>query len=489
MKRMKGSITIFSLICILLISAAVFALLEGTRYQEIRRMAHLRAEVVLEAVFSNYSNDMWETYRLLATNRKEGEKIVKDIASKDVKGNKNMLQSKIEDAKMDQYTLLTDGEGKVFIKTVSNYMKTNLLYETGKEIYNHYESIKYLLNVDEVPLSAVDDALDEIKTAQETASQVTTPQVSTPQVTTPQVTTPQEPITPEVDVKQLLEKAKRIKEMGILELVVNDTSKISTKEESFQGGLLERSLEKGTLYGGEELSWADKVLFQQYLKNYMSSYTSADSKRALSYELEYLLAKKNSDVENLKTTIKKLLTIRTTANFLYLISNPEKVAQAETMAIMYVGETLNPAIIEVVKLGLLTAWSYAESILDVRALLDGKKIALLKSEELWTIELSHIGEIVNGFPMAKESIWGLSYENYLGILLLFEEQQELAMRALNLQEATLKSKDQTFQMDQYMVQAEMEMEFSYKRIFPFVKMIGVEKKINPKITVTENYAY
>ena len=47
MKREKGSITLFSLISLLLITAALFALLEGTRLQEMYRFADLQQTLIL----------------------------------------------------------------------------------------------------------------------------------------------------------------------------------------------------------------------------------------------------------------------------------------------------------------------------------------------------------------------------------------------------------------------------------------------------------
>ena len=40
------------------------------------------------------------------------------------------------------------------------------------------------------------------------------------------------------------------------------------------------------------------------------------------------------------------------------------------------GASVNPAIIEAVKYGILAAWAYVESVLDIRALLDGDKIKI-----------------------------------------------------------------------------------------------------------------
>ena len=60
MQKEKGSITIFSLLSLLLITAFLFGLLEGTRLQEMRRFAILQTENSLVSVFANYNTCLWK---------------------------------------------------------------------------------------------------------------------------------------------------------------------------------------------------------------------------------------------------------------------------------------------------------------------------------------------------------------------------------------------------------------------------------------------
>ena len=60
---------------------------------------------------------------------------------------------------------------------------------------------------------------------------------------------------------------------------------------------------------GKDNSGSAKVLFQQYLMEHLGSYISP-SEAGLHYQLEYLLAGKKSDQENLKAVAKRLLLIR-----------------------------------------------------------------------------------------------------------------------------------------------------------------------------------
>lgn len=467
------------MLSLLLITAALFALLEGTRLQEIRRFTGLQTESALESVFANYNSSLWENYHILGADFNQMEEILQNCADgRESTSALNLLSFRTKNCEINNYTRLTDNQGLVFIRCVSTYMKDNLLYETAKEIYNQYDAIKSLLAGTDVDLTNIDDAIKEIQEATENQESVSVGTSGKSQNLSAQ------------DVGGILEDVQKWKDYGILELVIKDTSEVSDAENDFSNGLLERQLNTGNNSVKEEVNWMDRILLQQYLLTYLSNYIDTRDGRALSYETEYLLGGKSSDKENLQVVVSKLFAIREAANFLYLISDPTKNQQAEALAMMIGGTTLSPAIIEVIKLGLLTAWAFAESVLDVRALLDGKKIPLLKSEDSWTVELENIGNITQEFSFAKESSWGLDYESYLGILLLFEEEESLAMHAMNAQEATIRSLEGTsFGMDGLLTEASAEICYSYEPVFPFLRVIDAEKRWEYEVVTNADYGY
>ena len=115
MKSQKGSLTLFSLISLLLSSAALFALLEGARYQEIKRFADLQTKTALESVFANYNSCLWENYHLLGTDIRAAEKILVQSTNEQTKGENNWLRINREKVAVDRYMRLTDGNGTVFL--------------------------------------------------------------------------------------------------------------------------------------------------------------------------------------------------------------------------------------------------------------------------------------------------------------------------------------------------------------------------------------
>lgn len=478
MQQAKGSITIFSVLSLLLITATIFALVEGTRFQEIRRFAQLQTESSLESAFANYNSSLWKNYRLLGMDFSQIEPIIVETANERSGGGTNLLQMKPEDIQLCAYTRLTDQNGKVFIKNVSSYMQDNFLYEAAKELYNQYETSKSILDSDEMNLESIDDALGEIQKMELSKEKKAARSANARSQNTG-------------EAKTILASAKQWTKMGILELVLEDSSKVSSQKQDFKDGLLVRKLEKGAGYEKPTVEWKDQILLQQYFMLYMSNFRETKTDRALAYELEYLIAQKNSDVENLKAVANRLLGMRESINFLYLVSNPEKVFQAQKMAILLAGVSANILVIEAVKIGLLTAWALAESVLDVRAILAGKRIALLKSEDTWTTELGEIITLTSDFAMAKESPLGLYYEDYLGIFLFFEKSETLAMRAMNLQEATIRenTSNPNFRMDTLVTEAKVDVEYSYSRVFPFLPVIRAQKKWECRVLGSAKYGY
>lgn len=476
MQCKRGSITIFSLLSLLLITATLFALLEGTRLQELRRFAGLQTLTALESGFANYNTCLWQTYHLLGTEQAEMKEILQEGANGRNASGTNFLRLKPEKIEVVGDTRFTDQNGRVFIGCVAAYMNENFVYEATKEVYSQYEAIKHLMDENQMDISDIGEALKELETAEVTSSHGTAASRNREK---------------QLDVKALLEVAKRWQEMGILELVIEDTNALSKEKCDFSNGLLQRELETGENRSEVSIDWKARILMQQYLLTYMSGFQSEQKGRALVYELEYLLGQKSSDIENLKVVAVKLLAIREAVNFLFLISNPDKTAQAEAMAALLAGATLNPVLLSAVKMGLLTAWALAESILDVRAILAGKRIALLKSEETWTSELENISDMTNGFAMAKESLWGLTYENYLGVLLLLEKEETLAMRAMNVQEAAIRKTDSntSFRMDALLTQTSVKITYSYKPIFPFLQEINADERWEYRVWATQNYGY
>jgi len=485
--KASGSITIFSLLSMLLVAATLLTLLEGARFFYIKRLAELQTELALESTFANYNTHLWESYRLLGCNQMEMEEMLIQRANGKYASDEKRLNTlilQVKEMDIQEYTLLTDGNGMAYVTAVSAYMEDNILYETAKTLYNQYESMRNLQETSQLDIANIDVALESIKMATEKK----VPAKVTPESS---VGTARKGEIQKETQENPLEMIKEMSNKGILELVIQDTSSLSESEIVADSRVSTRELSKGKSPRLCECDWLDRVLLQQYLLTYMSSYTDLLDGHWQAYELEYLIGGKLTDIENLKAVATQLYFIRAVANFLYLSTDAAKMQEATALATTLVGVSANPLLIEAVKVGLVTAWALAESILDVRGLLQGKRIPLLKSQLSWTLALGNIGTLSSEYMVAKDSSWGLSYENYLGILLLFQNGNTLAMRAMDLQEITIQKcfHESDFKMDQLVIDAKVEVIYYYNPIFSSLEEVTQDKTWNYEVSSCVSYGY
>ena len=116
--------------------------------------------------------------------------------------------------------------------------------------------------------------------------------------------------------------------------------------------------------------------------------------------------------------------------------------------------------------GILAAWAYAESILDVRTLLTGGKIAWMKTADSWCSSLSGIGGLMAGGARAKEQESGEDYKGYLQKLLWLNSARALNYRAMDLMELrAAMNGDQTIQMDAMILALRADISYEAEPLF------------------------
>lgn len=183
-----------------------------------------------------------------------------------------------------------------------------------------------------------------------------------------------------------------------------------------------------------------KLYFTSYLLEKFSAIDNPDEKKKLSYELEYVIGGKKSDKENLDIVVTKLVGMRFPVNYGFLLSDSVKKAEAETMAATLAGVIALPALIGVIKQAILFAWAFGESIMEVRALLSGEKVEVLKNKENWKLQLSSLLKLGKEEINVKKSESGLSYREYLRMLLFLQKEKEVTMRGLDVIEMNIRQK-------------------------------------------------
>lgn len=537
-KNYKGSITVFAALSFMLIAQFIFTMLEVSRTIEVRKALQMNTESVLESIFANYCSPLWEEYRLLGTSvvNSDGDLSFNNVQAqlqnltevnlggreKSLLAGTSLLTAKMTDANFEEFLLMTDDNGAVFQEAVCAYMKENLTYETARTIYDNLNDMKSAKNQYGDAGNSIDTARDSIKEAREEErrkqeelkkqtedakksgkdsskkktqlpkmkgasggkAQTTSSKSKKAQTAATSVEMPEEE-------ENILDIVSETKKNGVLSLVLPGDATLSNSAISLDSSVSHRTLETGNTQREGSDDWYSDVLLNQYFNNYFSCYTNQKSGHYMKYELEYLIAGKSEDAENLRTVIKELMAVREAVNMASIVTMEDKQAEALAMAVTLVGFTLNPVIIEFVKYAILAAWAFVESVLDLRTLLQGGKIPVIKTHLTWTSNLSELPTLLSGWSKAKESASGFDYQSHMAALLFFQNNGKVCMRAMDMQEATVCSVEgyEDFKMDRVMVDAKVCATYEYSPVFlGFVTL--VEKKMNNfRIQQTSHYSY
>ncbi len=186
---------------------------------------------------------------------------------------------------------------------------------------------------------------------------------------------------------------------------------------------------------------SEYLLFQEYLKEHFETFAAGEENitnrkpSALAYEQEYLLYGKRKDRDNLSSLVGRLIFLRMSANFVTLLGDRVRVQEALAAATALVGFTGFPALISITKAVLLLIWSFAEALIDVCALIQGKEVPVLKKAivlrfpEIFLLNRDYLQTRV---PMLEQSKLSLSYREYLYLFLLLKDKEELTYHAMDL---------------------------------------------------------
>lgn len=233
-----------------------------------------------------------------------------------------------------------------------------------------------------------------------------------------------------------------LKSKSILDLVLPEGKSVSNKQIDLAETVSKRQRNKGT-GTFEAVKTIDtglaRVMLTEYMMQHFSTAVSKEEGSVLGYEMEYIYAGKKSDRENLKKVVEKLLIVRFASNYMYLQTSATKKSEAEALAVTLCSLALIPEAEVVAKQAILAAWAYAESIVDIKSLLNQCKIPLQKDDRSWQLTLSGLlrfqetGELNAGLDDQR----GLGYDEYLRMLLYTAKKTQMKYRALDLIELNL----------------------------------------------------
>lgn len=240
-------------------------------------------------------------------------------------------------------------------------------------------------------------------------------------------------------------------------------------------------------YGGEHFKRYDK-------KDQINQET------ALDYEMEYLIGKKGNDSDNLLAVVNHLIFIRTVMDFISILGDKGKGDLAYGTALALVGFTGLEPLVRLTQTLILLGWAFEEALVDVSALLHGKKIPFLKEGRKFALKYEDLLRISKSLIQHKVSLISeedagglLSYEDYLKIFFLMDNQEKICYRMMDLIQANMRIRYfQEFSMNQCIYGIQVKGEFSVAEKFlclPFVSRFISGKRDSFTHEVQFEYSY
>jgi hypothetical protein len=394
-----------------------------------------------ESVFAEYQKKLLERYDIFAVDISyEGQSYEESMLTNRVayySGNKAENEiTKIE--------YLTDNNCQAFVKQANKYVTSkygmgaldDLLGETG-DWTNNDENVESAENDSQDNQEELDKLLEDNETS-----------------------------LPEED--NTLGHVNDLKSSPILTLVKPKDMEISEKAVELSGLPSGRELNKGRGdFSSESVEGTtSKLVFGQYILEHFKSAVEKEETEdtghensPLNYEIEYILGGKSSDSENLESVVLKILGLRFASNYIYLQTDEVKKSEARAMALAVCSLIALPALVEIATQALIAAWAFGESVADVRSLLKGGKVVLVKDSETWKLSIESLLKLgTDEDEGTDDDESGNSYQDYLRMLLFLKSEEDTAKRAIDVIEQNLKLEEELsfFKVDYCMSQIKLD---------------------------------
>ena len=458
MKPQNAYLTVYLTLCLAVILSLFLALIDGARRNGARLEAEIVTDIGLQSIMAEYHRELMKQYNLFAIDTSYGtdlcskgnteahlqKYLTKNLSVDDVFLSgvlyRDFFGLRLEQAEIKKASVMTDGAGAVFRRCAAEAVKADLGIGLLEELRGWMQTIE---------VNGLEEGKEE-KQKQEYDEKIDG-WVSEYDGTEVEI---QEGEWETVELKNPTDSLEEKKRLGILRLVTDNEAELSGNTLSLET-LIQSRMGKGEINRGnmeyaeqtEAEQLLEKFAFQEYLLRYMGRYGKENEEDALRYQIEYLIAGKGSDIENLRGVANRLCVLREAANAMYLMADKEKRAEIKVAAVLVCTLVMLPELTPLLEGAILLAWAYAESVYDVRTLFAGGKVPLLKNKETWHYSLTAAlhGDLKDRAQEGK----GLDYQDYLRIFMMTVNTDTLTARAMDMVEADIRktSGNSAFRLD------------------------------------------
>lgn len=445
----KGEITVFlSLLFVLLISF-VTGVLEAAVIQTAKNISRLEADRAVFSVFGEYQRKLLEEYHVFAL---EGSYGTGDYDEENVLRRMHYYGTEGMEHSTAGIQYLTDNSGQTFREQVTAYMEQRYGIGLVRDLTGMTEEWEEQdiqgENMKEKEESILEEYRDLTGSAQPGSTEEN-----------------------QIEEANPFSYLETIEKSGILSIVLPKEMELSGKQINPASQASCRQLRTGygtfpartNLDGIEEKLLFDEYILQQFenaaMPNEKNLTTDTESSmgsdggeerknKSLDYEVEYILAGKSSDKANLETVLFRIFLIRMSLNYICLMGDSSRKAEAQVLAVVISVLLLMPEAAEPLKHLILLAWAAGESVVDIRTLLEGNRVPLVKNSQNWKLPLSSLFLLGTGNDTVQgsDTEGGISYEDYLRAFLFLGNTGNITMRTLDRVEENLAS---VYEMDYF----------------------------------------
>lgn len=454
----RGSITLYLCLTLSLLLSLLFAAIRSAGISAGRVVLSSALEQGVFSLFSEYDSELFKRYGLLFLDAGRGESTLqlqrltdeteeyaKQIlypSSGAASAGGELLKFGEPSVSVLAYTLAPDGSGAAFSDQVCRAMKDALpsvaAGQASNAVKEQLDTVTRQENSEEsYPVREADQLYKNMKNAQ--ADEKAGAGIKTDFTEADMAAAEQ--IDLGSDYGDPVEEVSAAKKLGILNLAIPSGKTVSGAAVQKTGLPSGRSLQRGVgICPAAADGVVDRTLMNEYAVRFFPCFTNHEEEEGLLYQAEYLIAGKLSDAENLKSVLNRLMIIREASNFAYLSTNKARRAETLAAAMAVCSACMLPVLAPAVAVAIRAAWAYAEGIIDLRTLLDGGKIPLVKTDGSWKLSIRQLPDFRSRLDAGgSDTPDGLDYLQYLRILLLVKPTKDLVRSMMDMVEHTMRT--------------------------------------------------
>lgn len=461
--------TVFACLLFLAMISLVFLCLDGCLIYQAETRCSMAQTGLAEHLLANYSIPLAKRYRLYFLDPRMGEKEMEKRGQKyyeELFGGSTgaaghtsrLLNFKTESVEAVPFGTMQEKECQYLIAQIKDCMQ----YDLTKEII--FETLETAAQETKEQKNQIEDMMQDLDGKQREVEENSSHFAENNTLISSE-TTEEESKNTIAGKSSPMQQIRNILKYGIIGAVTDESSiseqkiassllpfpdqtenKIHISMDMFQDlSRIKEWIEQETLADWTE-HMTEKGAVSLYMRRYFNYYGREDQLEdtQLLYEAEYLLGGQYTDKENLEYVIHRMILMRFAFNSLYGFTGQELREQALSAAALLAGATGSPELVEAVRYLILAAVTFLESVTDVKALLHGERVPLLKTKSTWQTAVS--GQTTENRPGSES---GLDYADYLLILLMTKtDTRQQCLRMQNLIQLNIQQEEPEFQIRQ-----------------------------------------